>query len=598
MMADNAQHRFTSIRFINFKALRDYSVSLREFNVLVGPNNCGKSTVLSAFRILSEGIRKANSKSAELLQVSDKTLWGYRVPLDDLPIATENVFSDYDESIPATIQFRISNGNYLRLIFPESNSCVLICESTSRGVRTPGDFKREFPVSIGFVPILGPVEHDEPLFLLDAARRALLSHRASRNFRNIWYHYPEQFDEFRNQILSTWPGMDIEPPELDRRESRTFLRMFCPENRYPREIFWAGFGFQVWCQMLTYILRSKEMALLIIDEPDIYLHSDLQRQLVSILKSLGPDVLIATHSTEIICEAEPTDLLIVNKEMKAARRVKEIAQLHSVFSELGSSLNPVLTQLAKSHRVIFVEGKDFHILALFARILGYRDLANRSDFALVTIEGFNPKRVKELAQGMAITLGCAIQKAVILDRDYRSTDEVTEIGGELSEFSQLVHIHKRKEIENYLLNLNCVQIAATTKWQNRKKRGFPTSNRPPDIPQIFADLSARIKHEVLGQFIAHRTKFEKDKNPKYSNATIMTNLVSHFDSVWSTTEGKIELIPGKEMISHINRQLQTSHNLSVTATDISRTMSADDIPTEMKNLLLELEKFRLQTSSA
>ena len=78
----------------------------------------------------------------------------------------------------------------------------------------------------------------------------------------------------------------------------------------------------------------------------------------------------------------------------------------------------------------------------------------------------------------------------------------------------------------------------------------------------------------------------------------MTNLVSHFDSVWSTTEGKIELIPGKEMISHINRQLQTSHNLSVTATDISRTMSADDIPTEMKNLLLELEKFRLQTSSA
>jgi hypothetical protein len=323
----------------------------------------------------------------------------------------------------------------------------------------------------------------------------------------------------------------------------------------------------------------------------------LQRQLVAILKSLGPDVLIATHSTEIICEAEPTDLLIVNKEFTAARRVKEIAQLHAVFAELGSSLNPVLTQLAKSHRVIFVEGKDFHLLALFARILGYRDLANRSDFAVIPIEGFNPKRVKELAQGMEITLGSPIQKAVILDRDYRSTDELTAIGGDLSIFSQLVHIHKRKEIENYLLNLKCLQIAASTKWQNRITRGFPTANSPPDVGEIFADLAASIRHEVLAQFIAHRTQFEKGKNPNYSNTTIMANLISQFDSAWNTTDGKIEMIPGKEMFSQINRRLQSSHNLSVTATDITRTMSPDEIPTEMKNLLFELEQFRLQRGS-
>lgn len=73
--------------------------------------------------------------------------------------------------------------------------------------------------------------------------------------------------------------------------------------------------------MLTYVIDAKDDSLLVIDEPDIYLHSDLQRQLLSILYDLGPDVLIATHSTEIITEAEAGDLLVVNKKARSAKRI-------------------------------------------------------------------------------------------------------------------------------------------------------------------------------------------------------------------------------------------------------------------------------------
>lgn len=37
---------FTSVRFHRYKAFRDYFVILGRFNILVGPNNSGKSTVL------------------------------------------------------------------------------------------------------------------------------------------------------------------------------------------------------------------------------------------------------------------------------------------------------------------------------------------------------------------------------------------------------------------------------------------------------------------------------------------------------------------------------------------------------------------------
>ena len=122
--------------------------------------------------------------------------------------------------------------------------------------------------------------------------------------------------------------------------------------------------------MLTHLIQSNESALFLIDEPDIYLHPDLQRQLLDLLRNLGPDILIATHSTEIINEAEADDIILINKNRTSARRIREPSELRQVFTALGSNINPILTQLAKTRRALFVEGYDFQILSRFAQKLG------------------------------------------------------------------------------------------------------------------------------------------------------------------------------------------------------------------------------------
>ncbi|MFA4830252.1 MAG: AAA family ATPase [Thermodesulfovibrionales bacterium] len=523
-IADN--HHFTSITFKNYKALKRYSVSLGSFNVLVGPNNAGKSTIIGAFRILSEGMRKASAKKPEYINLDGIASWGYRVPLEDLPVATENIFSDYDDTEPATVEFRLSGGNKLLLVFPEPKSCFLVCKTEKRPVHSPSDFRREYKASVGFVPVLGPVEHNEQLYQIEAARRALLTHRASRNFRNIWYHYPEEFEHFRELVRSTWPGMDIEKPEIDHSSyEKPILHMFCPEERYPREIFWAGFGFQVWCQMLTYIVRARKDSLLIIDEPDIYLHSDLQRQLVGLLKDIEPDVLIATHSTEIISEADPGDLLIVNKKTLSAKRIKDPSQLQSVFGVLGSNLNPTLTQLAKSRRAVFVEGKDFQILSAFARKLGNQELANRSDFAVIPVEGFNPQKVNDFSKGIELTLGGKLLKAVIFDRDYRSKDEVDKENSQLKKIVEFAHIHARKEIENYLLEPAAIERALLQRIAEHNKRTDETMKCEERIEDLLDGLTSTLKNRISGQFLAKRVVFEKAKTPGLDQATITQQLL-------------------------------------------------------------------------
>jgi predicted ATPase len=107
---------FTSVRFHRYKAFREYSLSLQRFNILVGPNNSGKSTVLGAFRILAEGIRKACVRNPVLVPGPQGEARGYSIDLQDIPVATENVFYDYDDSQPATVTFRVSNGNELILL--------------------------------------------------------------------------------------------------------------------------------------------------------------------------------------------------------------------------------------------------------------------------------------------------------------------------------------------------------------------------------------------------------------------------------------------------------------------------------------------------
>jgi predicted ATPase len=86
--------RITSIRFRIYKAFRDYSISLNPFNVLVGPNNAGKSTVLGAIRILSEGIRRARARNPELIDdAKGRQTRGYYVRLEGLPISRRMYFT-------------------------------------------------------------------------------------------------------------------------------------------------------------------------------------------------------------------------------------------------------------------------------------------------------------------------------------------------------------------------------------------------------------------------------------------------------------------------------------------------------------------------
>jgi hypothetical protein len=117
-------------------------------SVLVGPNNCGKSTVIDAFKILSVALRRARAKKPEILAGPDGPAYGYEVSPDMVAVSLENSHTEYSEEAETTIGFRLSNTNRLDLYFPRGGGCRLLPVPVGRPVTTAAAFKTEYPVTV------------------------------------------------------------------------------------------------------------------------------------------------------------------------------------------------------------------------------------------------------------------------------------------------------------------------------------------------------------------------------------------------------------------------------------------------------------------
>ena len=78
---------------------------------------------------------------------------------------------------------------------------------------------------------------------------------------------------------------------------------------------------------------------MVVDEPEVYLHPDVQRQLLGILRDTGPDIIFATHSTEIMAEADPSESLLIDKKHHAASRLRDVSGVQKALEAVGSIQN-------------------------------------------------------------------------------------------------------------------------------------------------------------------------------------------------------------------------------------------------------------------
>lgn len=160
------------------------------------------------------------------------------------------------------------------------------------------------------------------------------------------------------------------------------------DNEVGREvdILSCGTGLQsmmILSILQTYIkLRKDDNFILLIEEPEVYLHPSLQRKMINTLLKISEknQTILTTHSPIIVSKIDKENIHCINKVKGVTQLVEPTVS--NIVEELGVQISDILNKQA----VLFVEGKDDSVLFsnLIDKIAIERGLG--SDFSAKNID--------------------------------------------------------------------------------------------------------------------------------------------------------------------------------------------------------------------
>jgi hypothetical protein len=291
-------------------------------------------------------------------------------------------------------------------------------------------------------------------------------------------------------------------------------------------------------------------------------------------------------------EADPSEIVLVDKAKQSGKRLQDIDGVQAALDSIGSVQNITLTRLAKNKRVLFVEGiEDFKRIRRLASRIGLGELSNGIGLTPVESGGFSSwDRIESLAWGIEKTLGKPLMIAAVFDRDFWSDEEVAAITAKLGKQLALVHIHRRKELENYLLVPGVLQRAFMRALDDKRRRSEAPRVEVEPIRDILDRISVPFKASTQAQYIAKRVEFLKNTGMDQSSITRQT--IEWFEVKWQCLDSRMEIVPGKEVLRALREEVQRQFRLTLTDVRIIDSFFREEIPGDLVSLLNRLNSFR------
>lgn len=580
--------RLSSLDLTRFRAFEHFGISFGPSAVLVGPNNAGKSTVVSALRAIAQMMATAKRLRATVrILEGNRLYWAH-------PFTTEQVGLDIDNlrwesgSSPVLLRATFSDDTRVNATWPETDQIgtpyFWAVDASRKPIREPS-VARASLAKLGVVPPLSPLERRENLLDEDYVRSSIGTRLSSRHFRNellLARRGSLPSVDWAEWILfvGEWlPELILEEPELADSGLDVFYREL-PSASW-KELVWAGDGIQVFVQALFHLYRLREMDIVVLDEPDVYLHADLQRRLMQAAQSLGCQVIVATHSSEVAAEVGSASVVWMDRTRKRSVRAPDDALLDQIAGSLGTQFNLRLARVLRARFALFVEGSDASVLKKIARIIGARRFAAEAGLALIPIGGAsNLRRLDGFAWLSEHLLQGAVNGTLLIDRDYHSADYVDMVVADMKSAGLECHFWERKELESYLLVpsllARVVGVSIT------------------ELEGLLNSITEAMYEDVLFQ---HTSSAKQDfpEKRKLAEQTVGREF-RWLKDLWRDPLQRLWRCPAKEVLSELNLELQSQGRGAVSFAKLVNSLTADEVPDEMRSLIRRVDK-RLDTAA-
>lgn len=337
---------------------------------------------------------------------------------------------------------------------------------------------------------------------------------------------------------------------------------------------------------MTHFLRGSGGDILVLDEPDVYLHADLQRKLYSIAKKRFSQIFLATHSAEIMKEANSGDVVLVRSEFQTGKRITTEEGYRSAHALLGSSENADFARLSRAKRIIAFEGNDRSIYRRFEQMLIPDGIFSDPDTMLLKIGGYEQwPRVGNLPWAFQELFGIQPKIAAIFDRDYRCLEEIEGHEQKLRTSGIFCRVLRRKEIENYVISREAI-IKAVQKAARKKEKSIDDAW----VDGALASISLELHDDALINVQSFTSKYYQLKRDSRDTKTVLKMAKEEFDRDW-VTQGFRYRVSGKDFFSSFNRVLDDKFGVSVSLFQVLDEFHISDLDAEFCEMLLEVNHY-------
>lgn len=467
----------TRLTLRNFKSVGEQVYNFTRFDLLVGRNNSGKSTVLQAMAIWqfcvdefhrskrtgSTGIQVVLPNFTALPVPEFILLWKDRTdrnyPVDPATGRKKQEFV----LIEILLEWQDAAGRpgafgvELRYHSPQTMYAIPSGGwSVFRACESAGSLPR-----IAYVPPFSGLEPTEKFLDISPMRQQVGKGQPGSVLRNLLLRVsnpsprdngaatpkraPSAADwQELAGVVERWFSVKIGPPRYESTKD-VYITVEYTDGSRSYDIISGGSGFHQTLTLLAFLFGYQPTTILL-DEPDAHLHVNLQREILDYFKrksqELGTQFLIATHAEEFARGVDASQIVSLLN-----RRPTRVESTPAVLQAMADVSNEEITRLIASPRILYVEGEsDERILRAWAGACGAQDAMDRVCFK--TMGGGGKTNMKERADAHFAALQQIVPGVTrLMLFDFDDADEAFHPPAD----NPVLAEWKRKNIENYLL---------------------------------------------------------------------------------------------------------------------------------------------------
>lgn len=581
-----------SLTIKNFRCFAHHSINFSfRTNLLVGKNNAGKSTVIEALRVVGLIVERMGG-----LRFQDPPGWlsdeplgrGVYPSLQNMDFSTDAIFHRYDSAHPAVITCVFQNNSTVAAyIGPDFQVFGVFYNHKGHLVHNKAECRKIGITPVAVLPQIRPLDSAERILTPGTISRGWSSNLASLHFRNQLNTLSDRFDDFERIAAETWHGLQVKELQGKGRPPGEPLFLHVRDGDFVAEIQSMGHGLQMWLQMVWFLCRSEPARTIILDEPDVYLHADLQRKLIRKLETLNKQVIVATHSVEMIAEVQPKEIIIVDKKHKSSSCATSLPAVQQFIETLGGVHNLHLARMWHSKKCLLVEGKDLDYLkpvhyALFPASETPLDIVPNHSIGGWTgwPYAIGSRQLSKATVGQDVRLYC------ILDSDYHLDTEIRERYEEADKHGISLHIWQKKEVENYFLI-----PAAIARFISERINHKLTPPTLEMVGQAIDTIADKLKLTVVEKY----ADALQQKDRKLTPSGAMKKATRYVDKFWKHRDNRWGRCSGKEILSQLSAWSQQNFKVSLHAYGILKTMTTTELNYEMRLLIEQIEAGKVLT---